>query len=115
MPTVAVVLPGGGARGAYEAGAMAELLPALEARGERVESFCGTSVGAINAASLASLAHLPAAHQAEATIARWAGMRKGDMIRRIVGPSLPLTMSMRGACPSRRGSASNRNRSTPAS
>src|SRR5262249_17723051 len=31
---VALVLPGGGARGAYEVGALSVLLPALEARGE---------------------------------------------------------------------------------
>ena len=48
-PKVAVVLPGGGARGAYEIGALSVLLPALERRGERVEIWCGTSVGAINA------------------------------------------------------------------
>ena len=47
--SIAVVLPGGGARGAYEVGALAGLLPALEARGERVSIWCGTSVGAINA------------------------------------------------------------------
>ena len=81
-PTIAVVLPGGGARGAYEAGALAELLPALEARGERVSIFCGTSVGAINAAQLASVADRPAAEATDATVKRWTDMRKGDVIRR---------------------------------
>jgi NTE family protein len=90
--SVAVVLPGGGARGAYEAGAMSELLPALEARGEHVSIFCGTSVGAINAAKLASMAHLSAAEQADDGIRRWTEMRKGDVIRRILGPSLPWTL-----------------------
>ena len=32
---IGLVLPGGGARGAYEVGALSVLLPALEARGER--------------------------------------------------------------------------------
>jgi NTE family protein len=92
-PTIALVLPGGGARGAYEAGALSELLPALEARGERVSIFCGTSVGAINAAQLASLADRPAAEQTETTVNRWLDMRKGDVIRRMVGPGLPLTVA----------------------
>jgi NTE family protein len=84
-PTVAVVLPGGGARGAYEIGALSVLLPALAARGERVSVFCGTSVGAINATTLASLAHLPVAEQVEQALARWRDMRKQDVIARIVG------------------------------
>ena len=46
----APVLPGGGARGAYEAGALSVLLPLLEQRGEDPVILCGTSVGAINAA-----------------------------------------------------------------
>ncbi len=50
---IGLVLPGGGARGAYEAGALSILIPALEARGERVEIVCGTSVGGINAAVVA--------------------------------------------------------------
>jgi NTE family protein len=84
-PTVAVVLPGGGARGAYEIGALSVLLPALEARGERVSVYCGTSVGAINAATLASLAHLPVREQVDAALALWRDLRKGDVIAPIAG------------------------------
>jgi NTE family protein len=84
--SVAVVLPGGGARGAYEVGALSALLPALEKRGERVSIWCGTSVGAINAAVLASLAHLPVQEQVEAALAIWTGLRKQDVIARMVGP-----------------------------
>ena len=84
--SIAVVLPGGGARGAYEVGALSALLPALEERGERVSIWCGTSVGAINAAVLASLAHLPVDEQVEGALAIWKGLRKQDVIARIVGP-----------------------------
>ena len=84
--SVAVVLPGGGARGAYEVGALSVLLPALEKRGERVSIWCGTSVGAINAAVLASLAHLPVEEQVEGALAIWKGLRKQDVIARMVGP-----------------------------
>jgi NTE family protein len=83
--TVAAVLPGGGARGGYEIGALSVLLPALEARGELVEIWCGTSVGAINAAALSSLAHLPAAEQADGALALWAGFSKRDVISPIAG------------------------------
>jgi NTE family protein len=89
-PTIGLVLPGGGARGAYEAGALSVLLPALQARGERVSIVCGTSVGAINAALLASLAALPAEAQAEAILTRWRGVRRGDILARLVSPRLPL-------------------------
>ena len=83
--SVAVVLPGGGARGAYEVGALSKLLPELQARGERVSIWCGTSVGAINATVLASLAHLPADEQAQHALALWQGLRKQDVIAPIVG------------------------------
>jgi NTE family protein len=83
--TVAVVLPGGGARGAYEIGALSVLLPALEARGERVSVWCGTSVGAINATMLASLTHLPLEARLERAERNWREMRKQDVISPIVG------------------------------
>jgi len=87
---VAVVLPGGGARGAYEAGALSVLLPELERRGEKVTIVCGTSVGAINAALLGSLADRPAEEVASIALARWRDMRKGDVIKPVFGPNLPL-------------------------
>src|SRR3979411_1116535 len=78
--SVAVVLPGGGARGAYEIGALSVLLPALEARGERVSVWCGTSVGAINATMLASFADRPVPVQIEHSMEHWRGMRKHHVI-----------------------------------
>jgi NTE family protein len=89
---VAIVLPGGGARGAYEIGALSVLLPVLAERGERPAIICGTSVGAINAALLASLAHEPVERQVEALLDRWREMRKGDVISPIVGPRALLTV-----------------------
>jgi NTE family protein len=83
--TIAAVLPGGGARGAYEIGALSVLLPALEARGERVTIWCGTSVGAINAAALASLAHLPAREQAAEANRLWDELRKQDVVAPLAG------------------------------
>ena len=85
MSTIAAVLPGGGARGAYEMGAMSVLLPALEARGEQVTVWCGTSVGAINATTLASLANLSAGDQVEGAIGPWLEMRKSHVIAPIAG------------------------------
>jgi NTE family protein len=90
-PRVALVLPGGGARGAYEAGALSVLLPLLAARGEAPSIICGTSVGAINAAMLASLAHLDAETQAQAIVARWTALRRGDVVARVLGPASART------------------------
>lgn len=71
---------------------MSELLPALEARGERVSVFCGTSVGAINAALLGSLADRSAAEQTATAAARWTSLGKGDVIRPLVGMGLPVAL-----------------------
>jgi NTE family protein len=56
--SVALVLAGGGARGAYEFGALSVLLPRL-AEDDRPDVIVGTSVGALNAAYLAARAHDP--------------------------------------------------------
>ena len=85
MPQIGLVLPGGGARGAYEAGALSVLLPALEARGERVEIVCGTSVGSINAAVVAAVASRSADEQAQSFLDHWRSVRKGDVISPVIG------------------------------
>jgi len=73
----ALVLSGGGARGAYEAGVLrylrGELAEALGAQ-PRFDLLCGTSVGAVNACFLASLAHDPA-RQGEALVEVWRSFR----------------------------------------
>lgn len=57
--SVGIVLSGGGARGAYEAGVVAGLMEVLKPRRAPFDVLCGTSVGALNATYLASHAHLP--------------------------------------------------------
>ena len=83
---VAVVLGGGGARGAYEAGALSVLLPELERRGQRPTLFVGTSAGALNTALLAATAHLPAAEVAELATAIWSELRYGQVLEPLVSP-----------------------------
>jgi NTE family protein len=61
-PTIGLVLSGGAARGAYEAGVIAYLregLPAETGVHARFDVICGTSVGAINACFLAATADRP--------------------------------------------------------
>jgi NTE family protein len=86
---VGLVLAGGGARGAYELGALSVLLPLLEERGERPTILVGASVGAINAAGLASASHLPARDAVAQELERWAQVDRGAVIRPLV-QGLPL-------------------------
>jgi NTE family protein len=87
---VGLVLAGGGARGAYELGALSVLLPVLEEREELPCIFVGTSVGAINAASIAATRHLPAAQALSRELARWREVDRSAVIRPILS-RLPLT------------------------
>jgi NTE family protein len=55
--TRALVLPGGGARGAYQVGVLRAIAEIKGGEGNPFPVICGTSAGAINAAVLASHAH----------------------------------------------------------
>ena len=78
---VAVVLAGAGARGAYEAGVLSVLLPALEAQGMRPTIFVGSSAGAINAAAFGSMSHLSADAAGKQATGIWREIGPGDVFR----------------------------------
>jgi NTE family protein len=84
---VALVLAGGGARGAYEIGALSVLLPALERRGERVEVIVGTSVGAINSAFLAATAGEGVARSLEQARELWSELTWDEVLRPLLSPA----------------------------
>jgi len=90
--SVGLVLAGGGARGAYEAGALSVLLPALDAEQARPTVLAGTSVGAINAAHVAASSHLPASEAMEPALRAWGEVERGSVIRPIIARQAPLTV-----------------------
>ncbi|MDQ6784017.1 MAG: patatin-like phospholipase family protein [Actinomycetota bacterium] len=88
---VGVVLAGGGARGAYEAGALSVLLPELERRGERPTVIVGTSTGALNAAFLAAKANCEAKEATRQLVAAWSAVTHDDVLRPVLGRHGPMT------------------------
>ncbi|MGB0092207.1 MAG: patatin-like phospholipase family protein [Solirubrobacteraceae bacterium] len=91
--TVALVLAGGGARGAYEAGALSVLLPVLEDRGERPRILIGTSVGALNISFLAANAQLSTSQLIADALMLWETIRWGEVARRLVSGGTLLRLS----------------------
>jgi NTE family protein len=81
---VGLVLSGGGARGAYELGALSALVPVLERRGQRPRIIVGTSVGALNAAYLAAAAHDGWENAVEAGCQLWRNIKYGDVLGSLV-------------------------------
>lgn len=81
---VAVVLAGAGARGAFQAGAVAELLPALAREGMVPSIWIGTSAGAINATLWGSNAHLGTEQAADELLGVWRRMSDDDVYRPLV-------------------------------
>lgn len=78
--TTALVLSGGGAHGAYQAGALSVLLPTLAEEGRRPTILCGASVGALNATAVAATSHLAVEDQVGALVAIWDGVRQRDVL-----------------------------------
>lgn len=85
--TVAVVLSGAAARGAFQAGALAEIIPALEDQGVRPTIWLGTSAGSINAALWAAALHRGSQAAAEAALEVWSNVSDDNVFR----PILPFT------------------------
>jgi NTE family protein len=88
---VGLVLAGGGARGAYEAGALSVLLPELERRGQRPTVLVGTSAGALNVVCLAADADLDAERASARLVERWLGVGRDDVFRPVVRRQAPIT------------------------
>jgi NTE family protein len=84
---IALVLAGGGARGAYEAGVLSALAPALAERGEAPDIIVGTSIGALNGAFLASRADEPLDTAAVAAVEMWRELCWSDALRPLVSAS----------------------------
>ncbi|HYP91480.1 MAG TPA: patatin-like phospholipase family protein [Polyangiaceae bacterium] len=83
QPPTALVLSGGGTRGAYEVGVVAgiaEVLDAEESAPSLFNIFAGTSVGAINAAYFAANADAHD-HRVERLVDTWQSLRLNDHAR----------------------------------
>lgn len=81
-----LVLSGGGARGAFEAGVihyLRTMLPVATFRRRDVSVLCGSSVGAINACFMAATAHDPA-YQGARIREIWSNLSQRDIYRRDV-------------------------------
>lgn len=94
----ALVLSGGGARGAYEAGVLTYLFRELPAEllGERpFQVYCGTSVGAIHACYLAGTAHRRRYGTGQ-LLYLWQSLRLQKMLRLGLKDLLSLPLDIRG-------------------
>lgn len=81
---LALVLSGGGARGAYEAGVIHYIrtkLPHEFSRKRRFDILCGSSVGAINTCLLASMAH-DLVHQGNHIYEVWKNLKQENVYKR---------------------------------
>ena len=90
-PTVAIVLSGAAARGAFQAGALAEVVPALERQGCRPTIWLGTSAGSINSALWGTALHHGTDAAAGQVLDIWRGMSDDNVFRSLLPFSLART------------------------
>ncbi|PZS19698.1 MAG: hypothetical protein DLM54_06500 [Acidimicrobiales bacterium] len=93
---IGLVLAGGGARGAYEIGALSCILPELDKRGWRPTIVVGASVGAINATHLAARRHLGVQEAIDGSLALWREVTEDRVVRPLISPGAPWR-ALRGA------------------
>ena len=89
--TVAVVLTGAAARGAFQAGALAYLIPALERQGLLPTIWVGTSAGSINATLWGASLHLGAQTAGQDVVEVWRSMSDDDVFRSLLPFALART------------------------
>jgi NTE family protein len=85
---VGLVLSGGGARGAYEAGVLAHLFEEIYPQlppGFEFDVLSGTSVGAIHAAYVAASAHMEPTPRTRRLADTWRNMRVNDVLQLSAG------------------------------
>ena len=96
-PRRAVILSGGGARGAYEAGVLRFILDDLPQRHGIDPNFdivCGTSVGAIHAAFIAATADQTTG-RGPALVKIWEDLQVGEIFRFGIGDLLAMPRALR--------------------
>jgi NTE family protein len=96
---VGLVLSGGGARGAYEAGVLTWLFEEIHPRlppGFEFDVVSGTSVGAIHAAYVAASADLPPAQRSERLAHTWDQLRVRDVLQVSMGDLLGVPLRALG-------------------
>jgi NTE family protein len=105
-PRSGLVLAGGGARGAYEAGVLSHVfehvLPRLAPDRVGFDITSGTSVGAVHAAYSAASTHLPARERARQLVDTWSGMELGRVLRLDAGDLLGIPLRALGLRSQRR-------------
>jgi NTE family protein len=105
--SIGLVLAGGGARGAYEVGALSTLLPWLEEKqGQRPDLIVGTSVGALNTAYIAAHADEDMAKLIEQGCETWREIGYRDVLEPLLSIDelvtvgrLAISLAFRGVAP----------------
>lgn len=93
---VGLVIAGAGARGAYEAGALAELLPRLEEAERRPRVLVGTSAGSINAAYVAAKLNLGAKKATQGLLDFWRSLNKQELMGPLALTAVPALLGYAG-------------------